>query len=170
MASVVLLVGSGCPRSSERFDTDGSREDAGFDAGRTGRRDGGGFEPDSPFAYDAYVDPGCDAGELPPPPPPQCDPYVPSTCAPGEGCYPFTIYPEGSCGEEQYSTFCAPAGPGMQGDHCFGGTDCAAGYHCFVTGEGTQCLKLCNQMLVPPDCPRGRICGSTDLLGYGACY
>ena len=144
--------------------------DAGFDAGRIGRRDGGGFEPDSPFTYDAYLDPGCDAGELPPPPLPECDPYVPSTCAPGEGCYPYTIYPEGSCGEEQYSTYCAMAGPGLQGDHCFGGTDCAAGYHCFVTGEGTQCLELCDQTAVPPDCPRGRICGSTDLLGYGACY
>jgi len=170
LAVGLAAVLAGCPSSSTRVDLDGDVvEDAGFDAGRVGHRDGG-FAPDSPFVYDAYIDPGCDGGVVMPPPPPECDPYDPATCPPGAGCYPYAIYPEGSCGDEVYSTYCAPAGPGMQGDHCLTGTDCAGGYHCFVTGEGTQCLLLCDQTRVPPLCPPGRICGGTDLMGYGACY
>jgi len=157
----------GCARSQPYRDMDGS-VDAAVDGGRVGRRDAA--STDGGYLYDVYVDPGCDGA------PPidaaiarVCDPYASGECPDGQACYPYAIYPEGSCGDELFGTECAPAGGGLQGDHCTSTLDCAGGFACFITGEGNQCKQLCNQDGSGRPCPRGLICGWTDLADYGVC-
>ena len=120
--------------------------------------------------FDVFVDPGCDGG-------PtdgavfmrECDPFAP-VCPPGTACYAGVVPPEGPCGEEVFITICAPEGPGEQGDPCLGHTDCSAGHVCVVTGAGTQCVLFCDLAGGEPRCPRGLICRSTDVPGYGGCF
>lgn len=129
--------------------------------------------PDATLMYDVFVDPGCPDG----PPEPdggavflrRCDPWEPLSCGVGAACYPMVSYPAGPCGNEVFVTACAPSGGGSQGAHCFSSFDCAHGFSCFVTGEGNQCLQLCDQGGGEPRCPRGLICGWTDLPEFGAC-
>jgi hypothetical protein len=130
--------------------------------------DGGYHEPD------AYVDPGC--GDQPPPPWDgevvwTCDPYTNSGCNvdAGEACYPYIVYPADRCQQEQYGSSCGPAGYGGDGDPCVGTTDCQAGFACFVTGEGTQCLALCSSTGMDRRCAAGLVCLPTDIPEVGAC-
>lgn len=117
-------------------------------------------------ALEEYVDPGC-----PDQPPPiedyQCDPYG-QDCAPGEACYIYVQYPQEPCGQEIYGAFCAPAGPGAQGDPCYGGQDCQAGLVCVVTGSGNQCVQLC-PLTGQDNCPPGLVCEPIDVEGFGGC-
>lgn len=165
------LAASGCVDSAPRSRAGDAALDGARDGGRVGRRDGG--PGDAAWAYDVYVDPGCPGGsdehDGGPPFVRTCDPYVPGSCGPGYACYPVSTYPSGYCGDEVFVTECFPSGVGEQGTHCFSPLDCAHGYSCFVTGEGDQCLQLCDQRGGEPHCPRGLICGWTDLPGYGAC-
>lgn len=122
-----------------------------------------------PDAFSDYVDPGC--GDKPPPITDfQCDPYdqPQSGCALGEGCYIYVDYPNGPCAEEVYGSFCAPEGPGKQGDACGGGPDCAAGFVCVVSGQGVQCVELC-QLVGEDGCPPGFVCEPIDVEGFGGC-
>lgn len=163
-----LVVASACHRSEtpSTFDA-GFGGDAGFDAGRMGRR---GPPDGAPGLPDVFVDPGCDGGR------PdaggfvrECDPFV-QDCGPGMGCYTYAVAPSGPCGEETFVTVCAPAGGGRQGTACLGHTDCGPGFGCVVTGAGTQCTAFCDLSGGEPGCPRGFICRATDVPGHGACF
>lgn len=97
----------------------------------------------------------------------ECDLFTNEGCDEGLACYNAIIYPEDPCQQEIYMTYCAIPGEGRQGDSCEQG--CAQGYNCFVTGRGTQCLKICNIYGGEPSCPPGYICTATDMPGVGAC-
>ncbi|MCA9634314.1 MAG: hypothetical protein KC766_42000 [Myxococcales bacterium] len=119
-------------------------------------------------ADSGYVDPGC-PDAAPPEPDLQCDPYAANPgCAPGEACYPYVIYPGSVCEQETYGTYCVPAGVGEQGDPC-GGGPCAAGFVCVVTGQGNQCVQLC-QLQGDDGCPAGLFCLPVDVEGFGGCF
>jgi hypothetical protein len=100
----------------------------------------------------------------------QCDPYhqFNGDCAPGEACFIYVDYPSDPCGQEVYGSLCYPAGPGQQGDPCFGAQDCGAGLVCVVTGSGTQCVTLCDLDQIG-DCPPGFVCEPIDVEGFGGC-
>lgn len=136
--------------------------DAGKDSS-AGSAGVGGSEVDS-----GYVDPGCPDAD-PPQPDLQCDPWAADTgCGPGEGCYPYVIYPGSVCQQETYGTYCIPAGIGQQGDPC-GGEACAAGFVCVITGQGNQCVQMC-QLQGADGCPPGLFCLPVDVEGFGGCF
>ena len=155
----------------------------GRDAGRDGAVDGradakADAKPDAMSMVDAakpdagkdalpeYVDPGC--GTIPPPVEQyECDPYGPaSQCDPGKACYPFVQYPSGPCEPETYGAVCYPFGTGVQGDPCYDG--CQAGHVCVISGQGTQCVQMCDLGAANP-CPDGLVCGAVDVPGIGGC-
>jgi hypothetical protein len=104
----------------------------------------------------------------PPPPDYQCDPFSPVTgCLSGEACYPWVDYPTAPCEFETFGTICAPAGIGGQGDPCTG--LCAANHVCVITGQGTQCVQLC-QLVGEDTCPPGLFCVPIDVEGFGGCF
>lgn len=114
-----------------------------------------------------YVDPGCP--DAPPPPPiKDCDPFGPNTCKQGEACYPFVQYPSKPCEQEIFGAICAPVGTGKQGDPC-GAQNCAGGFVCVVTGQGTECVQLCD-LFGAAKCPPGLFCVPIDVEGIGGCY
>jgi hypothetical protein len=131
---------------------------------------GGGEDVDAgKDVLEEYIDPGCpDMG--PPITDFACDPYDQSSghCALGEGCFIYVQYPSEPCGQEIYGAFCAPVGPGQQGDPCGGGGDCGAGLVCVVTGAGTQCVELC-ALTGDDGCPPGLVCEAIDVEGFGGC-
>ncbi len=109
------------------------------------------------------------------PPPPlneECDLFAAvDECPEGTGCFPYVEYPDGTdpCAREQYGTACFVAGDGLQGDPCDWGT-CAGGHLCVLTGEGTQCVELCDT-LGADTCPAGLFCEPIDVQpGIGGCY
>lgn len=110
----------------------------------------------------------CEEEPLPPIYQLECDLFTNEGCEEGMACYNYIIYPTDPCSQEIYVTYCALPGSGIQGDSCEAG--CAQGYNCFVTGRGTQCLKLCNPYGGEPRCPIGYICSPTDMPGVGACF
>ncbi|WP_437719190.1 hypothetical protein WMF45_23965 [Sorangium sp. So ce448] len=129
---------------------------------------GGGSDPGRD-PLEEYEDPGCpDTG--PPITDFACDPYDQSSdfCAPGEGCFIYVQYPDEPCGQEIYGAYCAPAGPGRQGDPCSGGSQCGAGFACVVTGSGTQCVELC-ALSGDDNCDPGFVCEPIDVAGMGGC-
>lgn len=114
----------------------------------------------------SFEDPGC-----PNPPPPledyACDPYGSfGGCDEGESCYPYVDYPSTKCGQEIYGAVCTRAGDGKQGENCDGG--CIVNHVCVVTGEGTQCVKLCD-LNDPTPCTGGLVCAPVDIPGIGGC-
>lgn len=116
-----------------------------------------------------FEDPGCT--DTPPPIEDYlCDPYAQGdgSCAPGEACQIYVQYPDMACGQEIYGSYCTPAGPGQQGDPCFGGGECGAGLVCVITGSGTQCVTLCN-LAGASGCPPGLVCEPIDVKGFGGC-
>ena len=116
--------------------------------------------------------------ECPDVPPPEtlhdCDPLEPElACESGESCMPYIVYPNRAdgCGRPGYGETCWYAGKGTQGELCSNtGTGCAPGFMCVVGAVGGErCARIC----VPgqeDNCPKGLICGETDVLGYGVCY
>jgi hypothetical protein len=119
---------------------------------------------------DEYHDPGCpDVG--PPPVQNDCDPLAPQPggCAVGEACYPYVEYPSPGdpCGVEAYGAICSTPGSGTQGSPC-DYEQCAAGFICVVSGQGTQCIALCS-LAHPGSCPDGMVCEPIDVPGYGGC-
>jgi hypothetical protein len=150
-----------------------SATDAALDAARdaTDIRDA---MPDAPLpdvfqlpdAPPVLVDAGCrDAGT--PPPRITCDAYAQTGCAQGQGCYPYTIPPQGVCGVETYGTTCRASGSGTQGESC-SRNGCSAGYICIVGSGGENCARLCN-LTLSGQCPRGLTCQPVDVSGYGVC-
>lgn len=137
--------------------------------GGTGGKDAGkDAKPDSKTGgTGGYVDPGCPDAE-PPPPQIECDLFDPSTCPPELACYPYVQYPSGPCDFEVYGTVCTVPGTGKQGEPC-GSTNCAAGFVCVITGQGTECVQLCN-LVGPDNCPEGLFCVPIDVEGVGGCY
>lgn len=130
---------------------------------------GGGGSDAGRDPLEEYEDPGCPDTE-PPVTDFACDPYDQSSgfCAPGEGCFIYVQYPDEPCGQEIYGAFCAPAGPGRQGDPCSGGSQCGAGFACVVTGSGTQCVELC-ALSGDDNCDPGFVCEPIDVAGMGGC-
>lgn len=114
-----------------------------------------------------YVDPGC-PDAAPPPPIKDCDVFGPNTCPGGEACYPFVQYPTKPCDHELFGAICAPVGTGKQGDPC-GAQNCAGGFVCVVTGQGTECVQLCD-LFGAAKCPPGLFCVPIDVEGIGGCY
>lgn len=166
---LVVLVGCARSRTGVEGDASDARVDGDIDSGRHGREAGPG---DGGFDFDVYVDPGCDGGRRDGGGTTsyECDPLEPESCGPGYGCYAYASPPTTPCGEEVFISFCNIAGPGTQGADCSGHTACAAGHLCVVTGAGTQCVRACDVAGGEPRCPRGFLCRSTDVPGYGACF
>ncbi len=138
----------------------------------SGGRDGGSPQPwdGGDDVRSEYVEPTCpDAG--PALIANECDPFAPrATCPSGLVCYPFVDYPDAGdpCAREQYGAECVLEGHGTQGEGCSTGP-CSAGFACVVTGQGTQCARLCHTAR-PDDCPRGLLCIPMDIEpGVGAC-
>ena len=168
VVGLCALLAAACHKSRMAPDGgDGSIPDGGFMDVRIGHEAG----PAEGGGFDVFVDPGCDGGPLTDGAVfmRECDPFAPA-CPPGTACYAGVVPPEGPCGEEVFVTVCAPEGPGEQGDPCLGHTDCSAGHVCVVTGAGTQCVLFCDLAGGEPHCPRGLICRSTDVPGYGGCF
>ncbi len=96
-----------------------------------------------------------------------CTPAPNSGCAPGLAC---TLFQE-SAGLMRIFTDCAgPVGTGRQFTPCVDDIDCAAGFACFNTGFGNECLSWCR--VASPSCPIGTACVSVGTAGgveWGAC-
>lgn len=162
----VSLVSAGCGPSVTAIGNDDG--DGGPDAKSDSKYDGSWLKDAGKDVLDEVEDPGCP--DVPPITDFQCDPYhqFNGDCAPGEGCYIYVDYPPEACAQEVYGAFCIPAGTGQQGDQCFGGQDCGAGFVCVVTGSGTQCVQLC-PLSGNDNCPPGLVCEPIDVEGFGGC-
>jgi len=115
---------------------DGGRRDGGDDASLDASRDAAldaardatdirDVMPDAPLpdvfqipdAPPVLVDAGCtDSGTRPSRV--TCDAYAQTGCPAGQGCYPYTIPPQGPCDVETYGTTCRQTGNGTQGQTC----------------------------------------------------
>jgi hypothetical protein len=119
-----------------------------------------------PDAPPVLADAGCrDAGTRPPRI--TCDANAQTGCPAGQGCYPYTIPPQGPCDVETYGTACRPTGSGTQGQPC-SARGCSAGYVCIVGSGGETCAQLCDLSL-SGQCPRGLTCQPVDVSGFGVC-
>ncbi len=162
-------------------DSDGSLVDGGLDAARDGAADAA---PDVVDIRDAVADAALpDVFTLPDAPPVladagcrdagtrpsrvTCDAYAQTGCAAGQGCYPYTIPPQGPCDVETYGTTCRATGSGTQGQAC-SRNGCSAGFVCIVGSGGETCTQLCD-LARSGQCPRGLTCQPVDVSGYGVC-
>jgi hypothetical protein len=184
-AALLLASAAGCGGTVEHGGPSGeSGSSQGGFAGRAGaasggsnlgRAGGGAANAGTSQAGGTVVDPNpvetsCPEADLPPPEL-QCDPFEPTSCAPGLGCYPFVEHPEGSgCDQQRYGTVCLPSGLGTQGDSCGPEAgDCAAGFVCVVGQRaGKRCAALC-QLGKAGQCRGGLVCGDLDVAGFGVC-
>jgi hypothetical protein len=117
-------------------------------------------------ALSEYKDPGCPDAE-PPTNDFVCDPNASvNDCGPGLGCYPFVSYPTTPCGQETYGAQCLFVGDNGQGEPCDGG--CKAHHICVVSGQGTQCVEMCD-LALPNPCTEGLVCVAVDIPGIGGC-
>jgi len=177
-ASALLAVAVGCGGSIAHDDGEsgGTGNAGGFFTGGAGgsggtqRRDAGrDARGDAKDAARDYVDDLNCPDVRGTPPFRECDPFAqPNGCAFGDGCYPFVDYPTGPCDKEEYGTICRPPGFGRQGDPCAGG-ECASGFVCVITGQGNQCVELCQQG-GRARCPAGLVCMPIDVEGFGGCF
>lgn len=165
LITAILLLGA-CYQS--RRPGEGDDRDAGPDSGWSLPDsgvwpDGGHWWPDA--------DPGDVGPACPDPGEPinawECD-ILAQDCGPGLGCYGWIEYTTDPCEREIYRSACLVPGTGGHGDPC--DDQCRAGLECFVTGEGTQCLYICDILGGERRCPAGMICRPTDLPGLGACH
>ena len=157
LAGVLVAAACGGTVAGDRDGTGGAST-GGAGTGGTGGFGGSGG---------TYVDPGC-PDAAPPPPIKECDLFGANTCPPGESCYPFVQYPSKKCEQEVFGSVCAPTGKGTQGDPC-GPEYCAGGHVCVVTGQGTECVKVCD-LFGAAKCPPGLFCVPIDVEGVGGCY
>jgi hypothetical protein len=119
-----------------------------------------------PDAPPVLADAGCtDAGTRPSRI--TCDAYAQTGCPSGQGCYPYTIPPQGPCDVETYGTACRPTGNGTQGQPC-SARGCSAGYVCIVGSGGETCAQLCD-LTLSGQCARGLTCQPVDVSGFGVC-
>ncbi|MFO7178408.1 MAG: hypothetical protein DIU78_006900 [Pseudomonadota bacterium] len=166
------VLGSGCGGRVEDPGTPPRPPEAGTggEAGAVepvGGKAGGGTGGSEP----GYMDPPC-----PDVPAPEgireCDPRGDgSDCPTGMACYPYVVHPFGEgCDVQTFGTACRRPGTGLQGDPCGRGTDgCGPGYLCVIGAQaGRRCAKLCT-FDGALECPRGMLCGETDIEGYGVC-
>ena len=144
----------------------GSLVDPSADGGR--RRDGG-----SGAAVDAadgdgppvFIDDVCiDAARVPPSL--VCDPFLPTSCPAGKGCYAIPPRASGSCEPGSFGTICSAEGKGAQGAPCNDTTECLGSHVCVKSGLGNHCSKLCKVSELG-SCADGRICRVLDLAGSG---
>jgi hypothetical protein len=146
---------AGAPIADAGKDAKPPPKDAGKDADA---------QTDAADALPDYVDPGCPDAE-PPPTKFDCDPYN-DNCGEGKGCYPFVEYPLDPCAQEIYGATCVFVGNGGQGDPCDSG--CKAGHVCVISGQGTQCVRMCD-LGQPNPCKDGLVCAAVDIPGIGGC-
>ena len=173
LAAPSVGLGFGC--GSTVVAEDVAQADAGHDAARDARVHDSAFptedarpEDASHDAFEDYADPGCpDAGA--PVQDLQCDPYHQANgdCPPDQGCYIYVQYPPDACTQEVYGAACGPAGVATQGQSCEQDI-CAPGFVCVVSGEGVQCVALCN-LSGEDGCPPGLVCEPIDVEGFGGC-
>lgn len=162
---LVVLLASGCYQASRPWEDaggDGS-PDTGWPLPDGGVwPDGGQWWPDAdPDDFDPVCpDPGAPIRDW------DCD-ILAQDCPPGQGCYGWIETSPDPCVREIYRSTCFMAGAGGQGDPC--DQSCQPGLECFVTGEGTQCLYVCDILGGVRRCPAGLICTPTDMPGIGAC-
>jgi hypothetical protein len=164
-AAFLVVAVAGCYQASrpwDEADADAS-PDSGWPLPDTGVwPDGGQWWPD---ADTDEIGPVC-----PDPGPPVrawvCD-ILAQDCGSGEGCYGWIEPSPDPCRQEVYRSQCLPGGFGGQGDPC--DQSCQPGLECFITGEGTQCLYVCDILGSERRCPPGLICSPTDMPGVGAC-
>ena len=162
---------TGCHQSSSRLlgdaGADATTDAVAPDGPRVGRP-----PPDASPGFDAFIDPGCDAGERPAGGEfdAECDVFAQDCPIEGQACYSWAVPPSDPCDEERFVTRCVPAGSGEQGDSCAEAANrCAPGYACVVTGAGVECARVCNETGGEPGCPRGFVCRPTDVPGHGVC-
>ena len=154
-----------------------------YGATRLENPDGGDATPDAGSSEDGAswpdgavwwpdAEPGDVGPVCPDPGPPieayECDVLAQRGCEEGLACYAWTETTDDPCAREVYLSGCLAPGTGSHGDSC--DAWCEPGLECFVTGEGTQCLHVCDFLGGEPRCPMGRICRPTDLPGLGACH
>lgn len=175
-----VLVGCGGVASVDPEGTGGEVGSGGGPRTATGGFAGAGAarpgldEPDAPDVVDewsSYEPVACP--ETPPDPWLEaCELFaVEDVCPEGTTCLPYSVYPaaDDPCGKEQFGTDCFLVGSGRQGDPCAMG-GCAAGHLCVLTGDGTQCVQLCDTF-GGDTCPAGLLCEPIDVRpGIGGCY
>lgn len=177
--ALCALVSLGCNGEIASRDTGGTGASGGGGTGGfSGSSGQAGHSPDSGVggesdagddvvdAFDEYIDPGCpDAG--PAISAFECDPIDSlGTCGAGLACAPFIDDPIEPCAQETYGAVCTIEGTGGQGDECSFG--CKAGFTCAATGQGIQCVKMC-QVSQPSACSGGLVCEELDIPGLGGC-
>lgn len=167
------LVEEDTPKPPNRKHIDDPQEeaDAGSkDAGKNTKppkdagKDASGDADNTKDALPDYVDPGCPDTE-PPIPQFECDPYK-DNCGTGKTCYPFIETSNDPCEQEVYGASCIFAGSAGQGEPC--GAGCKSGHVCVLTGQGTQCVKMCD-LNNPNPCKDGLTCTAVDIPGIGGC-
>ncbi len=90
----------GEPGSETATDTPTDGRESGPDSGRPDVRPDSRPDTGVDTERDTFVDPGCP--DAPPPPTEyKCDPFNPTACKAGEGCYPYVIYPTEPCEHER---------------------------------------------------------------------
>lgn len=170
LACALASAAAGCGGSVDEAPGVEQIADAGRDARADARADARPTEAGRDALSDVkseYHDPGCPDAPVTPPAW-ECDPKAPDggTCPAGEACSPYVVYPGGPCEQETYGTTCVPAGSGVQGDPCDSG--CAAGHVCVVSGQGIQCIALCELGKVG-SCAPGLVCEPIDVPGFAGC-
>ncbi len=99
-----------------------------------------------------------------------CDPFAAeSGCPADEGCMPKMRSSQDPCQPTQYYFVCDTAGTAEQADYCDDARDCAPGFICVVTSQGTQCQRACNSNSSVNGCAPGMRCDPIDVPGVGTC-
>jgi len=95
-----------------------------------------------------------------------CDPFLPSSCPAGKGCYAVPPRASGACQPGTFGTICSAEGRGAQGVPCSDTTECLSSHVCVKSGLGNHCAKLCKVSELG-SCSDGRVCRLLDLSGSG---
>lgn len=96
-----------------------------------------------------------------------CTPAPNAGCPTGLAC---TLFQENTGAMRVFTDCAGPVGTGRQFAPCVDDLDCAAGFACFNTGLGNECLAWCR--VASPSCPLGTTCVSVGTAGgvaWGAC-
>ena len=96
-----------------------------------------------------------------------CSPAPSAGCPAGLAC---TLFQETAAPMRVFTDCGGPVGTGTQFAPCTDESDCAAGYGCFDTGAGNECLAWCR--VASPTCAGGLSClgvAVVDGVEWGAC-